>query len=408
MTGSVQKKNGYYYIVLNFRNKDGKRVPRWMPTKLKVKNNTKTQANRILQQYISEYDGMEKLSNYGELPTEKFVRDYLEKRHDMRAIADVTYENHISDLKHIEQFFKINPTKLKDLKSSQVKDMYEFLLSRGKFVKHGGGEEGLSRKTVQHVQTLLNNAMKDAVMYGVFKKNPCEGIPVPKTKIKLRDEEFLDTEDAAYFLDTIKGDRLEHLYVFAIFYGMRRGELIGLRWSSINLKKRTFIINHTITAGRNIIVQDATKTAESHREYPILDFTYEILMKIKATQENYKKLLGDDYKDSGYVFTWEDGRPYRPNYFTRSFKKIVREDDRLSSDLRLHDLRSTCVCLLMEDSNVTMKDIQKWVGHEDEITTLKYYAKVKNKKKEVVAAGMENTFNIISGKRAQSLEKAEC
>lgn len=391
LTGSVQKKKGYFYIVLNFYDDSGKRLPKWFATGLTVKNNKK-KADEILNEYLIEYAGREKLSSYSDMLVGNYVELYLNNRHDCKTISEITYQNHLSDLKHIRQFFDPLNVKMKEIKPYHIKDLYIFLLSKGKISKKKDGEpSGLSRKTVQHVETLMKNALKEAIIYGIFKENPCNDVVVPKTSVRVRDEEFLDEEDTKYFLSLIKGTHLEYLYIFALFYGMRRSEVLGLKWDAINFSKKEFAIRHTITASRTIIKQDSTKTAESHRTYPIPEFIADILIKIKNRQTEAKKFYKGEYFDTGYVFTWEDGRTYTPNYFTHAFKKIVTRDDRLSSDLRLHDLRASCVSLLMEE-NANIKDIQKWIGHEDENTTLKYYAKVKDRKKKIISSGMEEKF----------------
>ena len=84
-------------------------------------------------------------------------------------------------------------------------------------------------------------------------------------------------------------------------------------------------------------------------------------------------MMGDQYEESDYVFTWEDGRLYSPDYVTKSFKKLVRRDDRLDNALTLHSLRASCVSILVH-SGMDIKDVQMWVGHKDIQTTLNVYA----------------------------------
>lgn len=84
---------------------------------------------------------------------------------------------------------------------------------------------------------------------------------------------------------------------------------------------------------------------------------------------------------------------YTPDYFTKSFKKIVRDDPKLSSELRLHDLRASCNSLLVED-NYSIKDIQDWVGQKDIETTLQVYARVKKNKKFLISDALVEKFDL--------------
>ena len=97
------------------------------------------------------------------------------------------------------------------------------------------------------------------------------------------------------------------------------------------------------------------------------------------------------YTSSGYIFTWEDGRPYSPDYLSKSFKKIVRRSAILDSDLTLHSLRASCVSILVHQG-ADLKDIQKWVGHSDIKTTMDIYARTNRSRQEKTAASMSNTL----------------
>ena len=100
-------------------------------------------------------------------------------------------------------------------------------------------------------------------------------------------------------------------------------------------------------------------------------------------------MLGDDYKDFGYVFTWEDGRPFKPHYVTKSFRKLVKKSDKLDDSLTFHSLRASCVSLLVHNG-VDVKDVQEWVGHADIKTTLQIYARTDDKQQWGVANRMDN------------------
>ena len=101
-----------------------------------------------------------------------------------------------------------------------------------------------------------------------------------------------------------------------------------------------------------------------------------------------KEKFGPLYQDSNHIFTWEDGRPYSPDYVSKQFSRIIHRSEDLDNSITLHTLRVSCVSLLIHDG-VDVKDIQRWVGHADIKTTLQIYARTNQKQQNKVAAKME-------------------
>ena len=110
---------------------------------------------------------------------------------------------------------------------------------------------------------------------------------------------------------------------------------------------------------------------------------------IKAKQKHNRELFGNSYHESDYIFTWADGRPYAPDYLTKKFRKIIDKTDGLDKRLHLHDLRVSCVSILI-NNGVNVKDVQKWVGHEDIKTTLEIYARTNRKRQYETGQLMES------------------
>ena len=104
-----------------------------------------------------------------------------------------------------------------------------------------------------------------------------------------------------------------------LYYGLRRSEVLGLKWSAIDFKKDRIKINHTVVKHTSLVAKDKTKTEASRREYTLLPEIKEILLKVKSEQKAYKKAFGKEYKNTDYIFTWPDGRLYHPNYITKEF-----------------------------------------------------------------------------------------
>ena len=192
--------------------------------------------------------------------------------------------------------------------------------------------------------------------------------------------------------------------MLAIYYGLRREELCALKWDAIHGDE--IYIKRTIVHVKTDIAKERTKTQSSYRSYPITEPVKEMLDRIKEKQNRYKQFLGDGYDDSGFIFTWEDGHPYSPDYLTRNFKKIVRRSDRLDDSLTLHSLRASCVSILVH-GGADIKDIQKWVGHADIKTTLQIYARTNKKQQWGVANRMDGFIfpEQEDTEKSKSLEK---
>ena len=103
------------------------------------------------------------------------------------------------------------------------------------------------------------------------------------------------------------------------------------------------------------------------------------LEKDSTKQERNRELYGDTYHESDYIFTWPDGRSFTPDYLTRKFSKIIKKSDTLDKRLHLHDLRVSCVSILI-NKGINIKDVQKWVGHSDIHTTMNIYARTTRKR----------------------------
>ncbi len=176
-----------------------------------------------------------------------------------------------------------------------------------------------------------------------------------------------------------------------LYYGLRRGEVIGLKWSAIDFKNNKVKINHTITQTLTLTAKDRTKTASSKREYPLLPELKEMLKTIQSEQKKNKKFFGKFYQENDYVFTLSDGKPYRPTYITQTFSKILKANG--FPHMRFHDLRHSCASVL-HDKGWELKDIQDWLGHADIQTTANIYTHISKSRKEIMTKTLENTFAI--------------
>lgn len=388
MTGSVQISKGKWYCVLNFRGEDGKRKPKWIKTGLSEKGNKK-KAQAILQQLLVQYSGHETITNYAEMQLSDYCDYWLNGKKG--TIDVVTYEGYEIRISHIKDYFSERKMVLSKVTARDVKEFYEYLLNSGSKAKYKHSE-GLASRTIKEIALLLKAIFREAVRLGDITNNPAEDIPIPKKPQVIKQEAFIDKDDMNILLDEIKGHILEDLIVVTLFYGLRRSEVLGLKWGAINFENGTVQINHTVVRVKERIAKDTTKTQASFRTYPMPDYIKNRLLKVKERQEKNKRLFGDQYQNSDYVFTWEDGHTFSPDYVTKTFKKIVARSEKLSSELTFHDLRKSCVSMMVEN-DYNIKEIQMWVGHADARTTMNIYAKIKESQKSNIADSMAEMFS---------------
>ena len=157
---------------------------------------------------------------------------------------------------------------------------------------------------------------------------------------------------------------------------------MGLRWCDIDFKSNTITIQHTAVINGIIERKDKTKTSSSNRVYPLLPDIKKILLNIQGEQAENKRLFGNCYSVSDYVFTKENGEPYFPDYPSKRLHKVLQSNN--LPHIRWHDLRHSCVCMLI-DKGWHMKDISEWLGHSDISTTMNIYGHISIEHKKEIA-----------------------
>ena len=239
-------------------------------------------------------------------------------------------------------------------------------------------------RTAKDIKVLFGHIMDQACKDGLIAYNPVKEVIIDKklaiqyAKEKNTDEKFFSFEEAQLFLSKVKDHELYELFYLTLFFGLRREEVLGLRWQSVNLKEKRMVINHTVTKGTTITRANTTKTAASAREYPLSDDQVSMFQKLKEKEIANCELFGNCYEKNDYIFKHVDGTPYYPDYPSKAFGKVIKRNTDLPQGITFHGLRSSCVSILVHQG-MDVKSIQKWVGHADIDTTLRIYAQVKDK-----------------------------
>ncbi len=252
-------------------------------------------------------------------------------------------------------------------------------------------DAGLSPATVQKMHHIIHKALSQAVRWDLIARNPSDAAkaPTPSTE-EMRP---LSAAEARRLLDAAKGDRLEALYVLAVHTGMRRGELLGLKWSDVDLEGGAVSVRRTLTRtgnGKGLALGDP-KTKRSRRTVRLTREAAEALGGHLARQLRHIEEAGDHYRDEGLVFATEAGTPINPsNLRQRSFAPLLQRAG-LPPSVRFHDLRHTTATLLLS-RGVHPKFVQELLGHASVAITLDTYSHAVPGMGDQTATAMEDAL----------------
>jgi integrase len=235
--------------------------------------------------------------------------------------------------------------------------------------------EGLDRRTVNYVHTILHRALKDAVRWGRLARNPADAADPPRAGQKSDGVLAWDAETLRVFLAHSResGDRLHTLWVLLATTGMRRGEAIGLRWKDVDLDKGRLRVVQTITQIRSQIAVGEPKTTQGRRSIALDSGTIAALRQHRKAMLEERMLVGPDFSDEGLVFHEPDGSRLRPNAVSARFVRRVGQHG--LPGLTVHGLRHTWATLALEQG-IHPRVVQERLGHSTIAITLGIYSHV--------------------------------
>lgn len=229
----------------------------------------------------------------------------------------------------------------------------------------------LSTRMVQSVHAVLRNALESAVREEIIPRNAAKLVKVPVPKYKVN--RGLTMPQAREVLKAAEEHRLSALYVLALCLGLRRGELLGLRWVDVDLDGAKLEVIQTLqrVGGRLQFVRP--KTNDSERTVPLPSICVEALLEHRRRQFAERSDHWKDWDEHGLVFPSRRGTPMEPDNLRRSWGAIRKAAG--LADMRFHDLRHTCVTLLL-NLGVPPQVVRDIVGHSDIEVTMTIYAHV--------------------------------
>lgn len=387
VTGTIAEKRGYLHTVITYTDENGERKKKWQATGLTSKGNLR-KAQAMLKERMAEFELQEaertENKHKPDMPFSRFLSDWLAM---MKSSLMVTtyggYQYYIE--KRINPYFDAKKTTLQSITTSDIQAYYNTMLKKGtkwnSVVKH---------------HAVIRKALDYAVKLEYITANPAHKIEPPKRKKYIA--EYYNSEEMNRLFEACHGELLEVPVILAAYYGLRRSEVLGLRWSTVDFQEKTLCIKHTVCKtvidGEQVIVQkDTTKNKASFRTLPLLPEIEKLLLQRKSEQEHNRKKCKRAYNTEylDYVCVDDAGVLLKPDYLTQHLQLILKKHG--LKKIRFHDLRHSCASILLS-KGISLKEIQEWLGHSDSGTTANIYSHLEYGAKVKSASKISETLSI--------------
>lgn len=272
----------------------------------------------------------------------------------------------------------LGSTPIDEITPRDLNRLYGTLLESGR--RNGSG--GLSATTVRYIHVIIGVALNDAVDLGLIDDNPSTKAKPPRSVGAAAHEmRVWDASELHSFLRFVGTDPLYGAFRLAALTGMRRGEVLGLRWGDVDLASRQIVVRHTLISVAYDVVESTPKT---HR--PRL-----VELDAETTGVLQQRSQGDDHAQSAFVFTDVKGSPVHPDLFTQRFDRLVARSG--LPRIRLHDLRHTHATLGLA-AGVPVRVMSERLGHASPEFTMKQYVHVLP---GMQAAAAQQIADLVSG-----------
>ena len=348
VAGHLTLKNGRYYAVLNYRNAGGQRKTKWISLGLSEKGN-KRKAEAKLARLRAEFEPPKEV---GDLSSDMLFADYLLEWLEIAKgrLAHATYGAYQGLLKStIVPYFRKKKLTLRELEARHLQMFYSEMLRR------------VTPNTVIHYHAVIHSALKYAVKTDMLIQNVADKVDRPRKNSF--QPVFLSADEMQKMFEALRGTKLELPVLVAAFYGLRRGEVVGLKWDAIDFEQGTISVKRTVTStiidGKyQEFEQQSAKTKSSLRTLPLIGSFREYFMQVKEAQELNKQVCGNcyNYEYDGFVFVDELGERMRVEYLTNAFPKFLESHG--LRRMRFHDLRHPYVKHTTKIFSLRLMDFQ--------------------------------------------------
>lgn len=379
----VQRSKGTYSLVIELdKSPEGKRRQKWITVK-----GSKKQAEKKLTEILNKRD----TGNYLE-PDKATLTDYLDRwiiEYVMVNLSPRSAEGY-QDIVRAHFIPEIGNIPLSQLKPEHLQRYYADKL-----------DKGLSAQTIRHHHTLLHKALQTAIEWNLIIRNVADAVKPPR--VQRKEMQTWNEVEIMQFLEAAKDSFYYEIFYLALFTGLRRSELLALRWSDIDMILGQIHINrslHILKGGK--IHFKAPKTASGRRTVALPPSALLLLNEYRQKKEVESLMLNIPIQDSDLVFN-NLGKPVLPLTVSHAWSKLVKKTG--LKYIRLHDARHSHASLLLKQG-IHPKIVQERLGHSSIVITLDTYSHVTPGLQEKAALrfdeAFKNSYNPVSKPLAKS------
>lgn len=380
--GTVASDASGWYYVLDVPNPEGALGPDGKPKRKQEKRRfaTRRDADRALRIRLNELE--EGVPAAAGVTVAEFLTSYWLP--SVRAsVARSTYAYYERQVRlHISP--AIGATRLDALRPMMLSEFYASLLDDGAD-RRSTAAKGLSAKSIRHVHVTLGRAMRAAIAEGLIGENPCTGAVLPKRRKPVTN--VLRWEEIEPMLELWNGHFARDPIEFAVYTGLRRGEILALRWRNVDLGGRFIEVETSRGSVGGVVFEDVPKTPRSRRSVPLVGRALEIIEARFAEQAP-----GDG---DGHVFTDNMGRPLDPDGFSKIFSSRVRSRRWRGTKVRFHDLRHTFATLALTRFNTPIHALSAILGHTSTAFTMDTYGHLMRGDLHAAMSGWEDPDRLV-------------
>jgi integrase len=362
MRGHVRERGkGNWYAVLSVRDpQTGKRKVQWRSLPgCSGKRQAQQECARILTEMQSGgYVAPDKTT------LARFLERWL--NHIKTQVEPNTYQRYLEYCTN-NIIPALGTARLTKLRPEQISDAYSKALVGG---RHDGRDGGLAPRTIRHMHTILRQALAQACVWRAISHNPAVLVKPPK--VRRKEMRTLDTDATAKVIEAARETPIFIPILLGVLCGLRRGEICGLRWRSVDLDAGRLSVVASVIKVRGDVREKSPKNGKG-RAVTLPPMLVTELRRHRLQQSEGLLRIGVRLTDDHHVFTGEDGAPVYPSSLTRSFSRFLRRHG--LPQIRFHDLRHTHATHLLA-AGVHPKIAQERLGHSSVVITLDTYSHV--------------------------------
>ena len=369
MASVIPKSNGTYLIRVSCGlDSSGKQITRSKTFKPSKPNLSYQKLNKEIDQFVAEFELEVKSGGKGvsfdKITFSAFCTKYLEQKKTSLSPNTYVFYEMIIRTELIPMFGNM---KLKEIKTYHVQQFIQYLATEKK--RNDGVEGGISATTVRRYTTVLRSILTLAYKLDYINEDVGSSRKIEFPKEAPTEIEVYTVEEVSEILKALETEpiNIKTLVEIAIFTGMRRGEIVGLKWGDIDFENQKIHVKRSIYKTKEGKAQEKDpKSKYGIRTISIPEHLCKTLVAYRAQQDRHISFLGDAWKNLDYVFTEEDGYVMNPQTPTKQFSHFLRRHG--IRHLKFHGLRHTSATMLLANG-CDIKTVSTRLGHADIDTT---------------------------------------